>query len=298
MSLEVATVDYLDPRAPERFVASLCDSGFAVLVHHPIPDDVVTRVQAEWLEWFCTDGKWDYLPTGGAQDGYTPQTSSETAVGADVADVKEFFHWYPWGRHPAGLSDAAGRLHRAGSELAATLLGWVQKHSPPEVAAAYSMPLPQMLEGSRRTLLRILHYPPLTGAEPPGALRAADHEDINLLTVLPAATRPGLQVLDANGGWHDVPCDPGSVVINCGDMLQMASGGWFPSTTHRVLLPEGAEAAEPRVATPLFLHAADDVSLGPTTAFEFLSDRLRRIRGIELEKAPGTPPAGNRRRPS
>ena len=290
--MNVATVDFRDPDAPAHFTESLCHTGFAVLVNHPIPGDLVARVQDEWLGWFRGEEKWEYLPAPGGQEGYTPASRSETAVGATVADVKEFFHWYPWGRHPAGASDATAGLYRAGSDLASTLLGWVDAHTPPVVAARYSMPLQQMLAGSRRTLLRILHYPPLTGAEPPGAMRAAAHEDINLLTVLPAATRPGLQVLDTAGVWHDVPCDPGSVVINSGDMLERASEGHFPSTTHRVLLPEGDEARLPRVATPLFLHAADDVRLGPATAFEFLSERLRQIRGIQLEKAEGSPPAG------
>ncbi|HEY3809857.1 MAG TPA: 2OG-Fe(II) oxygenase family protein [Acidimicrobiales bacterium] len=281
--MNVATVDYGQPDAPRRFDEALRDTGFAVLVQHPLSADLVRRVQDEWLAWFRTEAKYGYLPGPGAQDGYHPQSAPETAVGATVPDVKEFFHWYPEGRHPAGLSDAAADLHRAATTLGTTLLGWLGAETPADVAARFSMPLPQMTKGSRRTLLRILHYPPLTGAEPPGALRAAAHEDINLLTVLPAATRPGLQVLDTSGAWHDVPCDPGSVVINSGDMLALASGGWYPSTTHRVLLPEGDDARQPRVATPLFLHAADDVQLGGGTAFDFLRERLRQIRGIDLE---------------
>ncbi|TMO80809.1 2OG-Fe(II) oxygenase, partial [Pseudoalteromonas ruthenica] len=82
------------------------------------------------------------------------------------------------------------------------------------------------------TLLRILHYPPMTGDEEPGAIRAAAHGDINLLTVLPASNEPGLQVQKTDGGWLDVPCDFGSLIINIGDMLQEASGGYFPSTIH------------------------------------------------------------------
>ncbi len=81
--------------------------------------------------------------------------------------------------------------------------------------------------------------------------------------------------------------------MNSGDMLSRATGGFYPSTTHRVVLPEGAEAARSRVSTPLFLHAADDVGVGDTTAFELLRDRLRAIRGIEIgaeERTPGGPP--------
>ena len=56
-------------------------------------------------------------------------------------------------------------------------------------------------------------------------MRAAAHEDINLLTVLPAASEPGLELLDAAGRWYAVPCDPGSVAVNAGEMLDLASRG-------------------------------------------------------------------------
>lgn len=284
--MEIATVDYAAAGSARAFAESLRTTGFAVLVGHPIPAALIQQVQGEWLAWFGTDDKYGYLPEVGHQDGYHPLEVSETAVGTDVKDIKEYFHWYPWGRQPSGPSGSAAALHQQASALAATLLGWLDEVTPAEVTAHFSMPLPQMLAGSRRTLLRILHYPPLLTPPSPGATRAAAHEDINLITVLPAATRPGLQVLDHDGHWHDVPCDPGSVVINSGDMLAAASDGFYPSTTHRVLLPEGAEALMSRVATPLFLHAADDVTIGDTTAFGLLRDRLRVIRGIEIDPLP------------
>ena len=43
------------------------------------------------------------------------------------------------------------------------------------------MPLDEMMADSDQSLLRILHYPPVEAAEP-GAIRAAAHEDINLIT--------------------------------------------------------------------------------------------------------------------
>lgn len=281
--MDIATVDFIAPDAARRFARSLRTSGFAVVVGHPIPAALIKQVQDEWLAWFATEDKYQYLPAAGAQDGYHPLDVSEQAVGTDVKDIKEYFHWYPWGQKPAGPSRSAAALHEQATALATTLLSWVEQETPAEVAQQFSMPLPQTLEGSQRTLLRILHYPPLLSPAPPGAWRAAAHEDINLLTVLPAATGPGLQVLDTAGSWHDVPSDPGSVVINCGDMLAAASGGFYPSTTHRVLLPSGEEATRSRVSTPLFLHAADSVRIGDTTAFGLLRDRLLQIRGVEIE---------------
>lgn len=285
-SQEIATVDYAATGAARMFAESLRTTGFAVLVGHPIPAGLIQQVQGEWLAWFGTDDKYGYLPEVGHQDGYHPVEVSETAVGTDVKDIKEYFHWYPWGRQPPGPSRSAQALHEQATALATSLLGWLDEATPADVASRFSMPLPRMLDGSTRTLLRILHYPSLLSPLPAGATRAAAHEDINLITVLPAATRPGLQVKDTSGCWHDVPSDPGSVVVNSGDMLAAASAGFYPSTTHRVLLPEGEEATMSRMATPLFLHAADQVRIGDTTAFGLLRDRLRQIRGIEIEPLP------------
>jgi isopenicillin N synthase-like dioxygenase len=281
--VNVAVIDYQGGSAPAQLAESLRETGFAVLVNHPLPAALVREVQDEWLAFFGSEAKWAYLPGPGFQDGYHPLAASETAVGAATPDIKEFFHWYPWGQRPAEVSGAAGALHGQATALGTELLAWLEDETPPGVSATFPSSLPAMLENSRRSLLRILRYPPLSGDEPAGSLRAAAHEDINLLTVLPAATQPGLQVRDREGEWHDVPCDLGSVVVNSGDMLKLVSGGYFPSTTHRVLLPVGEEARRSRVSTPLFLQPADDVILAEDiTAWDFLRRRLREIRGIEL----------------
>jgi isopenicillin N synthase-like dioxygenase len=136
-----------------------------------------------------------------------------------------------------------------------------------------------MIEGSEQTLLRLLHYPPLQGEEPEGSVRAAAHTDINLLTVLPAANAPGLQVQLKNGEWLDVPCDFGMLIINIGDMLQEASQGYYPSTKHRVLNPaQDSEHNVSRVSLPLFLHPKPEVVLSPRhTAQSYLDERLREL---------------------
>jgi isopenicillin N synthase-like dioxygenase len=280
-------VDYRSAGAPERLTDSIRSSGFCVLVNHPIPAELIVDVQREWLAWFDGGTKFDYLPAAGQQDGYHPLTGQEQAVGSDVPDLKEFFHWYPWGQLPDDTSSAAADLYRLGTDLGSEVLGWIESCTPPDTSRRFSVPLAGMLEGSRRTLLRILRYPPVTGDEPAGAVRAAPHEDINLLTVLPAADAPGLRVRDQAGHWHDIPADPGSVVINSGDMLKLASGEYYPSATHEVVNPAGADAGRSRMSTPLFLGARDDVVLAPgITAFGFLRERLLRIRGVDLAEAP------------
>ncbi|MGY0196874.1 2OG-Fe(II) oxygenase family protein [Leptothrix sp. BB-4] len=276
-------LDFRAADAPERFCASLRETGFAALVHTPLSPDLVEQVCDEWLAFFDSPAKAAYAFDPVRQDGWFSPEVSETAKGHTRKDLKEFFHLYPWGRYPAELSDAARRHAREAESLAATLLGWVEQHSPAEVRARYSEPLPGMIDGSDQTLLRVLRYPPLRGDEPAGALRAAAHEDINLLTVLPAASEPGLEVLGRDGHWITVPCaadapQAGLVVINTGDMLQEASGGHYPSTTHRVVNPTGDGALRSRLSLPLFLHPRPEVRLSARhTAGSYLLERLREL---------------------
>jgi isopenicillin N synthase-like dioxygenase len=244
----------------------------------------VQEIYTEWLEFFESDAKHKYKFSPDNQDGYFGPDVSETAKGNSVRDLKEFFHVYPWGQYPSEVSDAAFRYRDQATEIAKTLLGWVEDNTPPEIAAKFSRPLNKMLDGSTRTLLRILRYPPLSGDEEPGAVRAAAHGDINLLTVLPASNEPGLQVRDVHGNWHDVPCDFGSIAINAGDMLELASGGYYPSTPHQVLNPTGEGARRSRLSLPLFLHPADDVVLAEgRTAFDFLQERIAELRSQDLK---------------
>jgi len=283
--MDVAVVDYTAPDAPKRFTESLRTTGFAVLTNHPIQYEVVQKLQQEWLDFFRSERKWDYLPGEAEQDGYRPLEEAETAVGAKLQDIKEYFHWYPWGRQPTAESISAAAVYQAGWSLATELLSWVEDNTPDSISNKFSMPLSEMIVGTRRTLLRILHYPPLRGNEPAGSVRAAAHEDINMITVLPASNEPGLQVRDLDGKWHDVPCDPGSIAINAGDMLKYVTEGYYPSTTHQVNNPTGDAATRSRVSTPLFLHPADDVMISQNkTAFDFLRDRIKEISGIELTK--------------
>ena len=278
--MHLPVVDFQSPTAAADFCQSLHETGFGVLRNHPLDRLLVERVYAEWLDFFKSEAKHAYAQDPVKLDGYFSPAVSETAKNHTQRDLKEFFHIYPWGRYPAEVSDAARRYYQAGSALAVTLLGWVEAHSPAAVKARYAMPLPDMLNGSDHTLLRVLHYPPLTGAEPPGAMRAAAHGDINLLTLLPAATEPGLQVLGKDQAWHDVPCDFGLLIVNIGDMLQEATGHYYPSTVHRVLNPVGAAAHKSRISLPLFLHPRREVVLSERyTVGSYFEERMRELRG-------------------
>ncbi|MFQ6615595.1 MAG: isopenicillin N synthase family dioxygenase [Fidelibacterota bacterium] len=273
----VLNVDYESAECAEVFTRSLRETGFAVLTHHPVEASLVRRVYGDWESFFASKGKFDYLFDKDKQDGYFPFLS-ENAKGYSVKDLKEFYHVYPWGKYPTEISDQTRVLYDKLVTLAGKLLEWVEEHTPRDVKKGFSMPLTEMIDDSSRNLLRVIHYPPLTGEEEEGAIRAAPHEDINLLTLLVAGTEPGLQVQDVEGNWHDVSCDYGTVAVNTGDMLQMCSGGFYPSTTHRVVNPPSGGANRSRYSMPMFLHARDEVWLSDThTAGTYLQERLKEI---------------------
>jgi len=274
----LSIVDFTSENAAQEFVTSLHETGFGVLKNHPIQKQLLESIYENWAGFFASEEKFDYQFNVETQDGFFPTTISETAKGNSLKDIKEYFHYYPWGQVPTELKQQLADYYEQANTLAATLLDWVEKHSPADVSAKFSIALSEMIAQSQRTLLRILHYPPITGDEEVGAIRAAAHGDINLLTILPAANASGLQVQLKDGTWYDVPGDFGCLIVNIGDMLQEASGGYYPSTIHRVINPEGQDRTKSRISLPLFLHPKADVVLSERyTADSYLQERLREL---------------------
>jgi isopenicillin N synthase-like dioxygenase len=274
----VAIVDMRADNAPEAFVRTLQRTGFAVLRHTPLDLDRLARMDGGWRDFFLTGNKVPFVaienPVSGNATGYIPPQKSETAVGHNIKDLKEFYHIAPGTALPSELEeDAMGYLEEA-LALGRQLLGWVDTYLKSALPAELRGRLGESLS-REHSLLRILHYPPLDGSEPPGAVRAAAHEDINMLTVLPVSAEPGLQILTRDGQWSDVPGKVGDVVINAGDMLQEATGQQLPSTTHRVVNPSDASANVSRVAMPYFLAPELGLPLSERyTAGSYLRERL------------------------
>jgi len=281
---ELIAVDFTAPDAEVKFVQSLRETGFGVLKNHPIPQAAVTSIYQHWTEFFNSDVKDNYHFDPDKYDGFFPRALAETAKGNTVRDMKEYFHFYPWGRCPDSLKPELDEYYENAVSFASTLLSWVEAQTPSEVASGFREPLSNMINGSTQSLLRVLHYPPLEENMETGAVRAGAHEDINLLTLLPASNEPGLQVKTKDGRWLDVPCDFGNLIINIGDMLQEASGGYFPSTTHRVINPEGHDSTKARISLPLFLHPRPDVVLSDRyTAGSYLQERLSELRSSDAK---------------
>jgi isopenicillin N synthase-like dioxygenase len=272
------SIDFNAPDADQQFVASLHDIGFAVLENHPLDMGLVDQIYQEWRAFFDTDEKFEYEFNKDTQDGYFSFQNAESAKGFDNQDFKEYYHYYPSGMCPDALKGSLETYYKAAHDLAATLLDWVEKHSPEDVVKLYRQPLPEMIENSEVTLLRVLHYPPMTSDVSDEVTWAAAHEDINLLTILPASDAPGLQVQKMDGSWVPVIADKNQVIINTGDMLQEASNHYFPSTSHRVITPAGTDHSNGRMSLPLFLHPRSEVVLSDKyTASSYLEERLEEL---------------------
>jgi len=278
MYSKIKTIDFKSTDAPTEFLNSLLDSGFAVIRNHSIDFKLIDKVYNQWESFFDSKDKYNYIFDLEKQDGYFPM-KSENAKGYSVKDLKEFYHIYlPWGRIPPELSNDTLLIRKELKNIATILLTWINDLTPNRIKKHFSMPLYDMIDNSRTNLLRIIHYPPLRKNDDVNALRAAAHEDINLITILLSGSKPGLQVKDSTNNWIDLKSDYGSLIINIGDMLQECSKGYYPSTTHRVINPKDEKSNQSRYSMPFFLHPRDDVSLSDNyTAKEYLDERLKQL---------------------
>ena len=278
MSAPVALpqISYTAPGFDAAFMASLHEYGFAAVVDHPLDDDRVARIYCEWLAFFSSGEAASFRMDPVKQDGYFSLEEAEHAKGFVERDFKEYFQFYPWGRCPESLQADLASHFDAAVELGAELLSCIARGLPEAVTAKLTEPLGDMIQGSEQSMLRVLHYPPMTVGQ--SVLRAAPHEDINLLTLMPAADGPGLELRLRSGEWISVPHSPGQLIVNIGDMLQEATGGYLPSTSHRLATPNTEQPATSRMSLPLFLHPRPDVVLSSRyTARQYLRQRLNEL---------------------
>lgn len=285
------------PDARARFVQTLGEGlerlGFVAVTGHGISPTLLDHAYSLARQTFALPEsvKRGYeTPHNGRQRGYT-SLGVERAKDSSLPDLKEFWHV---GRdlgedHP---------LHRSGD---------VPRNSPPRELPAFRPVFNELFvaiedfanrlldgvgeflelpDGTFRELvrdgnsvLRLIHYPDTGVAQLPGAVRAAQHEDINLLTVLPASTRPGLELLTRDGDWVPVQTPPDVMICDTGDMMALLTQGRLPATTHRVVNPEVSDGG--RLSMPFFLHPRPSAVLRPfgtqepgITAREFLHERL------------------------
>lgn len=293
-----------DPQGfSESLGRSFRETGFAVVSGHPVDQGTIDRALADTKAFFALpeETKRQYhAKEFGGQRGYTP-FGTENAKGRTEADLKEFWHTgriVPPGsplaeimRPTPAVSEITGfnastrALYEALDDFGAELLKAIARH----LGLEDNWFGPRVALGN--SILRLLHYPAQLSPPPPGSVRAAAHEDINVITLLLGAEEAGLEVKHRSGAWLAVNPPPGAIVVNVGDMLDRLTNGTLPSTTHRVVNPSAARAAVPRFSTPFFLHFAPDVVIEtlpscvsaerpappPISSHDYLMERLREI---------------------
>ncbi len=299
------TLNDSDPEAFARELGAMFERyGFASVRDHAIPQDLIDRANAAIKAFFALPGevklKYHQPGTGGAR-GLTP-FGVETAKGATKSDLKEFWHTgrelpqgHPLARFMApnlwpteipGFQDSIYALFQALDRVGLVILRAIARHLGLD---------PHYFDDKvdlGNSVLRLLHYPPVTGET--AHVRAGAHGDINAITLLLGAEEAGLEVLEKDGSWLGVNPPAGAMVVNIGDMLQRLTNDTLPSTTHRVVNPNPERARFARYSTPFFLHFRPDFLIEtlpvtvtaanpnrypePITADGYLQQRLAEIK--------------------
>ena len=109
------------------------------------------------------------------------------------------------------------------------------------------------------TFLRLVHYPPISGARPEDLYGSAPHTDYGFITVLAQDNTGGLQVRHPNGQWVDAPPMPGAFILNTGDITARWSNERFLSTPHRVYNRQD----EDRYSIAFFYDPSMDQEISP-----------------------------------
>lgn len=310
--MEIPVVDLAQftegtPEQKQAFVQQLGkayeDVGFVAVKNHGIPDELIDDLYKNVQQFFSLPApkKKEYeIPELAGQRGYT-SFGKEHAKGSDAPDLKEFFQFgqmvddnhplkseYPDNvqvKEVPNFNPTLEKAYRAFEQSGQNLLS----------AIALYLGLDEnyfdeyVEEGN--SIIRAIHYPPIT-IEPKSAIRAEQHEDINLITLLVGASAGGLEILTRQNDWVPVTSLPQQIVVNVGDMLQRFTNNKLKSTTHRVVNPPRELWHTSRFSIPFFLHPKSSMSLAAlescvdeehpkaypdVTAGEYLDERLREI---------------------
>ena len=270
-------IPVLDIRDFERSAGEFTDDlgrayrefGFVGITNHGIEDALIDEAYRVFREFFALpeDVKRTYRhPAGGGKRGYTG-FGVEQAKDHDVPDLKEFWHVgrevaedHPhsdilipnlWPTEVEGFREVSLALYDALDRLGRRMLSAIAL----DLGLDADWFADKVDQGN--SILRPIHYPPIRNAQP-GAVRAARHEDINLITLLIGSREQGLEILSKKGEWIPVTTLPGTIVVNVGDMLQRLTNHVYQSTTHRVVNPPGEAASRARYSIPFFLHPNPD----------------------------------------
>ena len=279
------------------------DVGFVAVKNHGVPDALISHLY-EYVQQFFSlplHKKATYeVPGLAGQRGYT-SFGREHAKGSEAPDLKEFFQYGQIVEDKEVIAEeypdnvAVNEVKDFNETLFSAYRNFEKSGKALLQAIAIYLNLDEHYFDdyihNGNSILRCIHYPPITH-EPKSAIRAEQHEDINLITLLVGASADGLQILTKQNEWVGVTSLPEQIVVNVGDMLQRLTNNRLRSTTHRVVNPARELWHTSRFSMPFFLHPRSEMSLTSlesciddqhpkayedVTAGEYLDERLREI---------------------
>jgi len=309
-SLDLADFTGNDPEKKKKFVAALGEAynniGFVAIRNHYLSDGLSAELYDIIKKFFSLQDsvKQKYeIPGLAGQRGYIGK-GKEHAKGRNTGDLKEFYHVgqtvvgddpikkeYPDNVWPDELPEFKTIALEVYKQLERTGVQMLR-------AIALYLNLPENYFDDKvkhgNSILRPIHYFPIENPDsvPADAVRAAEHGDINLITLLMGASADGLQVLRRDGKWIPITALPEQLVVNVGDMLERHTNKKLKSTIHRVVNPPRHLMNKPRFSIPFFMHPRSEMNLtalpgcvdaqhpklwDDITAGEFLNQRLREI---------------------
>ena len=171
----------------------------------PLRDELEDKWHIFFMRWAESSRECISHTTGGLKSGYFPLKDAERAKGRSTSDIKKYFHFFKDTEVPSFMKRCTLAYFETMEEIGKLLLADIQRGLEGHLDRVPDFE--KMVDKSPNTMLRLLHYPMIDGEDADGAIRAAAHTDINILTVLPASSRLGLQIKSGDG-WIPVPSDP------------------------------------------------------------------------------------------
>lgn len=290
--------------------SAFTETGFVTIANHGLNQALVDELYTMVKQFFTLPDeiKKQYeRPDLSGQRGYTAK-GREKAKDAHVPDLKEFWQsgQTAEGTDPGApvysdnvsvselprFNDVLRTVYQRLEDTGRELLKAIALYLGLEETFFEKM----VYQGN--SILRAIHYFPIDDPEalPADAVRAGEHEDINLITLLIGASADGLEIRTRDGSWYPVRALAADIVVNVGDMLQRLTNNKLRSTTHRVVNPPAEQMKSSRYSVPFFLHPRRDTSLAvlencvdalhpkaypDCTAGAYLDERLREI-GLKM----------------
>lgn len=309
-SLDLADFTGGNAEKKKKFVEDLGGAyntiGFVAIRNHFLKDELSRKLYDTIKIFFGmpeeVKKKYEIAALAG-QRGYIGK-GKEHAKGRNTGDLKEFYHVgqqvedndpikaeYPdniWPNELPALREVSLDVYKQLEKTGIEMLR----------AIALYLKLPENYFDAKvrhgNSILRPIHYYPIENPDsvPADAVRAAEHGDINLITLLMGASADGLQVLRRDGKWIPITALPDQLVVNVGDMLERLTNKKLKSTIHRVVNPPRHLMNLPRYSIPFFMHPRSEMSLAALpgcvdpghpklwddiTAGDFLNQRLKEI---------------------